>query len=136
LEVLPFSLAHNVVSKDHALKDCVSCHSESSILFEPVEVFDFKTNDTHMEVSPVVDVLPEGDAVFVKDGTVYYDSRAYLHGFYVMGASRTGFIEILGWFSVLGAFLGIIAHASLRVRASVKRSGKGDNEEEGETDES
>lgn len=115
VEILPFSLSHNVVTKEQATKRCELCHSQNSILFQPVEVFDYVPAHAHMEVSPVVDVVPAFEEVFVRDGKVFYDSRAYLKNYYVLGAMRNRLVEALGWWTVLGSLLGVFMHGLFRI---------------------
>ena len=114
MEILPFSLAHNVVSKNQAIKDCTECHSPDTRLLAPVEVFDFIPDHAHIEVAPVVDVQAVGKDHITYDGKVFYASHAYLDSYYIIGATRWPFVELLGWLSVLGAVFGAAVHAPLR----------------------
>ena len=123
LEILPFSLEHNIVSGDQAIRECTECHSAKSRLLEPVEVFDFVPWESEIEVSSIVDVPPVGSPYLVKDGKVWYDPSAYLTDYYILGATHVPWVERVGWAAVLMSIGGAGLHGAIRWGRGARRKG-------------
>ena len=114
MEILPFSLAHNIVSKGQAIKDCSRCHSSQSQLITPVEVFDFQPYNTHIDVAPIVDVVSTMNEFSISNGKVYFESMGFLENYYIIGSSRNPWVEWIGWLAIAGSFAGAVLHGFFR----------------------
>ncbi len=125
LQVVPFGLNHNVVNGKHALRDCTECHSPSSRLLAPKEVYSY--------VPPVEDYnfmcelcksdheVDDKSILAYQNGKIMYKSAALLNGFYIIGATHVALVEIIGWLSVFGALCFAIGHGGLRILYSRRR---------------
>jgi hypothetical protein len=85
-------VAHKILPKDKAVKKCVECHSQNSILL--ASLYKFQTQERRS-----------------KQG---YFNAAILTETYVIGANRNYFLNLasIGIFGLV--VIGIIAHAILR----------------------
>lgn len=111
LEMISFGLNHNI-SKKTALRDCLECHRSNSRLFVDYEIFDYVPEKANVDC--LVCGSYERAPVTNKDGKVFYRSADLLSDFYVIGASRSLWVELLGWLSIFGALFGTIGHGFLR----------------------
>jgi hypothetical protein len=110
VEVAPWAMSHGIVGKGQATKECTACHGQDSILHRPLDLNSF---------------LPKGVPVIYrgqKIGVVAYggreptfDNRALLSRFYVIGNSRSRWIERIGWLCVGAAILFSLLHGLLRI---------------------
>ena len=115
IEVVPWAMSHNTMGKAQAIKDCKACHAKDSILHRPVNLNDY---------------LPEGVPVYYGGKRVNvvdhsgkepsFDNRYLLRSFYIIGNSRVGWIESLGWMSVAGALLFSFVHGFIRILGAKK----------------
>jgi len=124
LEIVPFSLHHNIVSKEQAIRRCTECHGPESRLLKWAEVFDFETEVAEAEmVSNCLWARHPEEYIHVDDGKFYFDPGGPLGRFYhIVGARHRRFIEIVGWLSVLGVFAGSLGHGCARgVIAQVRK---------------
>ncbi len=110
IEVVPWAMSHSIVGKGQAIKECTACHSSNSMLHRPL--------DLNTSLPKGVPVIYRGRKVNVvnfagKEPT--FDNRGLLQSFYIIGNSRSPWVEWLGWLAVLAAALFSILHGSLRL---------------------
>jgi len=110
VEVVPWAMSHNTVGKAQAIRECAACHSSNSILHRAVDLNTFLPRG--------VPVVYRGRMVSVvnyagKEPT--FDNRLLLESFYIIGNSRVGWVEWMGWLAVAGALIFSLLHAGLRV---------------------
>ena len=131
LEVVPFSLHHNVVSKEQAIRDCTVCHGDNSRLFQWIEVFDFETDVNESEmVSSCLWAKHAEDYIRRQDGKFFYDPTVPLsRAFHVVGARKNPLVSGIGWISVLGVFAGTLGHGGVRIILAKRRRRKTGKEE-------
>ena len=110
IEVVPWAMSHGIAGKGQAIRECTACHAGNSILHRPLDLNTF---------------LPKGVSVVYRGKTVNvvnfdgkeptFDNRPLLGGFYVVGSSRVGWIEWIGWLAVAGVLLFSLVHGILRI---------------------
>lgn len=121
-EITPFSISHNVVNGQRAIKDCSNCHHRDSILaadfilsdYQPGGVSPQKIAYTGVELSGAVTSDSSGNASFVPD------TRAA--GFYIIGLHGESWVDLLGLLMFLGVTLGVSGHAIARYLSSRRRA--------------
>ena len=122
LEIIPFSLNHNIVSKGQAIKDCRECHSRNSRLLAGVEIFDYVPPGVDLTISDVVPSDLKGNSIAgFKEGKVFYSPAFMLENLYIMGVSKNLIIEWVGWLMVLISLVGSLVHGFFRILAHKRR---------------
>ena len=86
-------VAHNILSKEHAVKNCVACHSSNSRLM--ASLYKHVVRETKAEVGFVNSVI--------------------LNEAYVIGANRNYYLNIISIICFILVISGIIVHAALRI---------------------
>ncbi len=116
-EVIPYAIHHNVIGGEWAVRECQSCHSESSRL---------------VTMMPLGNRMPGGSPPALKsdgtvqwNGTVSQDSTGTLTfspetqtpvaTLYLFGRDSVQLIDMLGVLLVVATSLAVTAHAALRV---------------------
>lgn len=123
LEVIPFSLNHNILIKEQAIKDCRECHSAKSRWQARMEIFNYLPPGVNPTISEVVPRDLRGkQAASAQDGKIFYSSAFILENLYLMGFCRNIIVEWLGWLSVLISLIGSFIHGTLRILANHKRN--------------
>jgi hypothetical protein len=110
IDVAPWAMSHSVVGKKQATRSCTACHAADSILHRPVDLNTFLPQG--------VPVLYRGKrlAVVSYEGKEpAFDNRLLLDSFYIIGNSRSPWVEWLGWLFVAGAVLFSLLHGALRL---------------------
>ncbi len=121
LEITPFSVNHNIVSKGQAIKDCQECHSPKTRLLKEVEIFDYLPPGIDPHISEIVPKeFTKGPIAEYKDGKIFYKPTYLLSHFYIMGISRNPWVEWVGRLAVLLSLIGTFVHGLFRIMAHRK----------------
>ncbi len=119
-EIVPFSINHNVVEKQQAIKDCMVCHGSNSRLFQPVEIARFLPQGTQLHYAEFcAQCVEQEDLTFHKANGVFFNPKPLMRCFYIIGHDRVDWVETIGILSVFLSLIGIVAHDIVRV---VRRS--------------
>ncbi|MFZ5809644.1 MAG: cytochrome b/b6 domain-containing protein [Chloroflexota bacterium] len=118
-EVQPYSINHNVVAGEWAIRDCRICHSDASRLAQSTRLAEYAPGD----------VLP----AFVKDANTAFDGSVTLQGSavvyqpdisrqgrYIFGHSRVGWIDWFGGLFFVAVLAGVAGHGTLRFIAAAR----------------
>lgn len=112
-EVHPYTINHNVVGGDWAIKECQTCHNEDSRL---AIAFPLSPNSP-AGVQPVLtdtSVLA-GSIVSADDGALSFSPAHQEVGIYVFGHDSVPLIDTLGMLLFLGTLGAVVLHGGLRV---------------------
>ncbi len=110
IEVVPWAMSHSTVGKGQATNECTACHARNSILRRPLDLDDALPKN--------VPIVYGGKQVSVVDyggQAPAFDNRELLASFYIIGNSRAGWVEWLGWLSVAGAVIFALVHGTIRI---------------------
>ncbi|HEX4784898.1 MAG TPA: hypothetical protein VH350_11185 [Candidatus Sulfotelmatobacter sp.] len=110
IEVVPWAMTHGVVGKKQAIRDCAACHGKNSMLARPV--------DLNSSLPTGVPVVYRGKKLSVVNFTSKeptFDNRVLISSFYIVGYSRAGWVEWIGWLCVAGAVLFSLLHGAFRL---------------------
>ncbi len=110
IEVVPWAMSHGLVGKDQAIRTCTECHAGKSMLHRPLDL-----NSSLPRGVPVIYGGRKISVVNYKGKEPTFDNRPLLSSFYVTGYSRAGWVEWLGWLSVIGVLLFSLVHGILRM---------------------
>jgi thiosulfate reductase cytochrome b subunit len=118
-EVQPYSINHNVVSGDYAIKDCKACHSDDSRLAQSVELAGSLPGGVTPQFVKDTNTLESG-SLSVKGSTLYYQPATKDQKRYVFGHDRVPWIDWLGGLFFAGTLGAVLAHGSLRFYATLR----------------
>jgi thiosulfate reductase cytochrome b subunit len=121
LEVVP--LAHGVSTKDRALRDCDACHAKDSRLAETFAIAAYLPGGTppRPEASPRAEVA--GVLAPTPDGGLVLETASGLASkrLHVLGYSREGLTNTIGFALFLAVFGGVLVHGLVRVALRRRR---------------
>jgi len=121
-EIVPFSINHNVVPSEHAIRDCQVCHSTDSRLFQPLKLADYIPPNTQMKYAEFCAACPDVDQLTEqKQDGVYFNPTPLMSCYYIIGHDRIEWVEIAGILSIFFSVIGVIGHDIFRV---IKRGKK------------
>ncbi len=123
--VRAYPLAHGVPSRERALKDCDACHSASSRLSRNYLVASYlpggqpprPVERSRVELAGVLAPTPGGGLALQRG------PEATPGGLHVLGYTRQGLTNTLGFYLFLAVFLGVAAHGLLRLLTQRRRAG-------------
>jgi thiosulfate reductase cytochrome b subunit len=121
-----YPLAHGVPSRDRALRDCDACHSGASRLSRDFLVAAYLPGGepprpeerSRVELAGVLAPTPGGGLALQRG------PDATPGGLHVLGYTRQGLTNTLGFYVFLAVFLGVVAHGLMRVLTRRKRAGR------------
>lgn len=118
-QIQPFSINHSVARGAYALNDCKACHTSGSRVNQGMQLAGF---------APVVpgfdagnNVAASGDVVRQSNGALFYQPAPARDALYVFGASRIGWLDLIGAAAFVGTLLGVSGHGLLRYIAYRRR---------------
>ncbi len=101
LDVSTAAQAHELADKSKALSDCQVCHSAGSAAFKSVTISLLKSDGRRVDYSASADVL--NSALSLES----------VRGFYVIGGTRIGLLDVLLILAVLGGLALPVGHLTL-----------------------
>ena len=121
-EITPFSISHNVVNGQRAIKDCSNCHDRDSILAAPFTLSDYTPGGVSPQTIPFAGVELAGDVQAGPAGGASFVADSRGAGFYIIGLHAESWADLLGVLMFLGVVLGVTGHAVARYIASRRRA--------------
>ena len=122
-EVQPYSVNHNVVNGDWAIKDCETCHDNQSRITQSIQLASYVPGGVMPEFVEDSNTLNEGELYIEDDGALYYRPFPQDQGTYILGHDSVSWVDWAGVLMFLGALLGVIGHGGLRVYAAMQEPG-------------
>lgn len=118
-EVQPYSVNHNVVNGDWAIKDCETCHDNQSRITGSIQLASYIPGGVMPEFVTDSNTLNEGE-LYTENGALYYRPFPQDQGTYILGHDSVSWIDWAGVLMFLGALLGVVGHGGLRVYAAMR----------------
>ncbi|MCB0044989.1 MAG: cytochrome b/b6 domain-containing protein [Caldilineaceae bacterium] len=117
-EIRAYTVSHNVINGEWALKDCQACHSEDSRLAASFELASYVPGG----VTPAFvgdDAVGAGSNLYAdNDGRLMIRPATSLEGLYVLGHDRVSLVDWIGAGIFVGTILLVMLHGGLRVLAA------------------
>lgn len=112
----PVPLAHGVPTRDRALRDCQGCHTGDSRLSESYVIAGYLPGGAPPRPRDGARVELAGLLERGEDGALvlWRDREAAPGGLHVLGHSRQGVTNTIGFLLFVATFLGVVAHATAR----------------------
>ncbi len=120
-EVQPYSLNHNVASGEWALRDCQTCHSDTSRLIAALKVADYLPGGVSPAFIADVNTAVNEARFEVHEGALYYRPSTADVGLYVFGHNRVAWVDTFGIVFFVGVLLAVAGHGSLRLINALRR---------------
>jgi thiosulfate reductase cytochrome b subunit len=114
-ELQPYSINHNVVGGDWALRDCQACHADESRVSQGITLADYTPHGASLNFAPGQAQNFSGQLEQENQAWVYTpDLQSEQVALYVLGHNNLPLVDYLGLASILGVSLAIFGHSSLR----------------------
>ncbi len=120
-EVTPFSISHNVVNGQRAIKECSNCHDRDSILATPFSLAGYTPGGVQPQMMSFAGVETAGSVQGAGSGAASFVPDARAAGFYIIGLHSESWADLLGLLMFLGVALGVSGHAIARYVTSRRR---------------
>jgi thiosulfate reductase cytochrome b subunit len=121
-EVQPYSINHNVAGSEWATRDCETCHTEDSLIAEPVQLANYVPGGVIPEFTQGNNTIATGEFNIGEDGTLYYQPAPAEENLYIFGHNNISWIDWFGVIMFLGVLGGITTHGGLRAWTARKRA--------------
>jgi thiosulfate reductase cytochrome b subunit len=118
-EVQPYSVNHNVAGSEWATKDCQACHSDDSLITQPIQLADTVPAGVQPEFVKDANTVASG-SLYTENGALYYRPATRSQKLYVFGHDRVSWIDWLGALFFVGVLGAVAVHGGLRFRAALK----------------
>jgi thiosulfate reductase cytochrome b subunit len=117
-EIQPYSVNHNVVGREWAIKDCKVCHSDNSLITQPIELASSIPGGVQPEFVKDANTVVSGK-VYTENGALYYRPATHKQKLYVFGHDRVSWIDWLGALFFVGVLGAVATHGGLRFYAAL-----------------
>ena len=119
-DVQPYSINHDVVAGDAAVRDCQTCHTNDSRLAAPMLLSDDLPAGVMPEFVQNTNVQESGN-LFTQDGALFYSPNTENQDLYVFGHNRVSWVDIFGALFFLGVLAAVGGHGGLRFYQSLRQ---------------
>lgn len=120
-EVTPFSISHNVVNGQRAIKECSNCHHKDSMLAAPFSLSAYTPGGVQPQLMSFSGIETAGAVHEGESGAASFVPDARAAGFYIIGLHGESWADILGLLMFLGVSLGVSGHAIARYISARRR---------------
>lgn len=117
-EIKPYRVNHNTTRGTWATRDCEHCHQSDSRIAMPILL---SQSPPAGVVPAAVEAAPTdltGDLRTAANGSVVFQPKTRMAGFYVIGHDYSVWANVFGLFVVTAVLGGVVTHAVLRWRAA------------------
>jgi len=119
-DIQPYSLNHNVVNGDWAIRDCQACHSQESRVTQPLQVAAAIPGGVMPDF--VADSQGVANGELYQLGTaLYYRPVAQNSDLYVLGHNRVNWVDLVGALAFVGVMAAVGLHGGLRFFAALRQ---------------
>ena len=119
-EVHPYAINHGVSNYRWVISECTTCHSDNSILYQPVNLSGKGPGASAPAFADNIAPVVEGAILSGQGGGFNFKPAPRAHGLFVLGHDTLSWLNIAGIALFLMTLLGIALHGGLRVIASRK----------------
>ncbi|MBT8050089.1 MAG: cytochrome b/b6 domain-containing protein [Gammaproteobacteria bacterium] len=110
-DLTPYSINHNVVTGEWAIRECRSCHEKDSMLLAAFPVTSYLPGGQLPTSDGYIDVDAKGELVASGDGGLVGVPDVSQSGFYVVGMNSVWWVDIAGLLMFFGVLAGVSLHA-------------------------
>ncbi|MEY4749688.1 MAG: hypothetical protein RIQ60_1902 [Pseudomonadota bacterium] len=118
-QVQPYAINHGVTKGAHALNNCKACHVKDARINQGMTLAGFAPVLPRLVNS--ANVSASGEITRDADGVLDYRPAPAKDGLYLFGASRVGWVDLVGLAAFLGTLAGVSGHGLLRYLAWRRR---------------
>jgi thiosulfate reductase cytochrome b subunit len=118
-EVQPYSVGHDVASNGWATKDCQACHSDNSLIAQPIQLASSIPGGVLPEFVKDARVNANGK-MYIENGALYYQPATKAQKLYVFGHNRIAWIDWFGAMLFVGVLGAVTVHGGIRFYTAAK----------------
>lgn len=118
-EIQPYSVNHNVAGAEWAIKDCNLCHSDESLVTQPIKLVSLMPGGVQPDFVKDANTISSGK-VYTDDGVLYYRPATRDQKLYIFGHDRVSWIDWLGGLLFVGVLGAVATHGGLRFYFALK----------------
>ena len=120
----PYELHHDVAGAEWALRVCSECHGEKSRANSGITVADYLPGNVKPKFEYVGNLNISGSTGADSGAAVVYTPPVTALQHYLLWHNRWRWVDMVGWFAVIGTLLGVTIHGSARIVMSrIRRKG-------------
>ena len=119
-EVQPYSINHDVIGGEWALKECTACHGEQSRITQSIQLSSYQPGGVMPEFVKGTNAALDGKIYTDENGALFYQPVSDLNDLYIIGHDSVGWVDMAGSLMFIGVLLGIFVHGGLRVYVSMR----------------
>lgn len=114
-EIQPYSINHNVVGGEWALRDCQACHEAVSKITQPFKLADRMPGNAMPTFTKDANVSASGRLFTDEAGALFYQAVTSQDKVYIFGHDRAPWADNMGLVLFLGTLGGIAGHSGARL---------------------
>lgn len=118
-EVQPYSVNHNVADGEWAIKDCKTCHNDSSLVSQPIQLADNIPGGVMPEFVQGNNTISSG-SIYAAENGLYYQPATRDQNLYIFGHDRVYWVDLLGALFFMGVLGAVSVHGGLRFYMALK----------------
>lgn len=111
-----------MVGRDWAIRDCQTCHAESSRFSQPFDVSSFTPSGAELSFVSDTNTIFAGDLITAEGGSITFQPIIGKQGLYVFGHDNLDWVDKLGGLTFLSVLLGIVLHGGMRFFTSLREA--------------
>ncbi|MCC6145936.1 MAG: cytochrome b/b6 domain-containing protein [Anaerolineaceae bacterium] len=112
-EIRPYRINHNIIGRGWAVKDCKACHSDSSLITQPMKLASYLPGGVAPQFVSDNGAITNGD-IYTENGALYYRPATRAQKIYVFGHDRVPWVDWAGALFFIGVLLAVSVHGGLR----------------------
>ncbi|MCJ7512220.1 MAG: cytochrome b/b6 domain-containing protein [Anaerolineales bacterium] len=118
-EIQPYSINHNIVAGEGAIRECSTCHSDDSRITQAMVVSDRTPGGVTPTFVSDVNTRTSG-SLSSSAGVLAYVPAAGDQNLYIFGHSRVSWVDWLGALFFMGVLAAVAVHAGFRFYSAVR----------------
>ncbi|HJS29501.1 MAG TPA: cytochrome b/b6 domain-containing protein, partial [Anaerolineales bacterium] len=119
-DVQPYAISHTIAADEWAIRDCSTCHSESSRVTQGMVLSAYIPGEVMPALISGGGASPGGELVRAEDGSLAYKPQPEEDGTYIIGHTSVRWVDWFGTLLFLGTLAGVTLHGGLRFYHSFK----------------
>lgn len=118
-DIQPYSVNHNVTGAEWAIKDCKACHSDESLVTQPIKIAGLMPVGVQPDFVKDTNTISNGK-IYTDEGALYYRPATRNQKLYIFGHDRVSWIDWLGGLFFVGVLGAVVTHGGLRFYSGQK----------------
>jgi thiosulfate reductase cytochrome b subunit len=118
-KIQPYSVNHNVAGDEWAIKECSTCHSDSSLISQPIMLSGSTPGGVQPDFLKYTSTQVSG-GLYTANGALFYQPTTQGQGQYIFGHDRVTWVDWFGALFFVGVLVAVAVHGGLRFIAALR----------------